>query len=74
MTSMAVYYYIGCTKCKESVALVRQGGLFQMMEGVHDEIPAFMQKHVESGCLSDLIVFNDTGATADDMTPMRFSY
>lgn len=66
---MSVYHYIGCEKCQEDVAFLRDGMTgFGWMGGADTEVPQFMEKHHRMGHSEHLRIYSEFDHRADDFT------
>lgn len=64
---MSIYYDIGCEKCRESTAFLRDGmGGFGWMGGAVNDVPQFVEKHHRMGHDEHLRVFSEHDSRYDE--------
>lgn len=69
---MSTYHYLGCERCKESVAFISDGmsGVGWMGRATED-VPLFFEKHLREGCEDQLRLFSEHDWRADDFTEFK---
>lgn len=66
---MSTYHYIGCEKCREDQAFMRDGMAgFGWMGGAIEEVPLFVEKHHRLGCAEHLRVYSEHDPRAEEFT------
>ena len=66
---MSIYHYIGCEKCREDTAFLRDGMAgFGWMGGADQKVPAFVEKHCRMGHAEHLRIYSEHDPRSDDFT------
>jgi len=66
---MSTYYYLGCEKCRELTATLRDGMAgFAWMGGALEEVPPFVEKHLRLGCVDRLRIFSEHDCRSEDFS------
>lgn len=66
---MSTYHYIGCERCREQQAFLRDGMAgFGWMGRAQQEVPQFVEKHSRNGHAADLRIYSEHDPRSEDFT------